>query len=134
MWDLTLACQGPLQHCLHVPKACLQIPVHDAHCCQRKGCSSHSQIQPLVVWLVQLIFQSATLRANRTAINRLILRESPVGDTMVPHSEVACMKGRVLQNAGCTRGPKVMWGLNQDCRDVLMSLTARMLKVMDVAK
>ena len=83
VWDLTLACQGPLQHSLHVPKACLQIPVHDAHCCQRKGCNSYSQIQPLVVWLVQLTFESATLQANKIAINRLDFREGPVWGTMV---------------------------------------------------
>ena len=40
----------------------------------------------------------------------------------------------MLPNAGCKMSPKVMWGLNQDYRGVLMSLTARMLKVMDVAK
>ena len=61
MCDLTLACQGPLQQSLHVPKACLQIPVHEAHCGQRKGCSSHTQIQALVVWLVQLTLESAAL-------------------------------------------------------------------------
>ena len=83
MWDVTLACQGPLQHSLHVPKACPQIPVHDAHCCQRKGCSSHSQIQSLVVWLVQLTFESATLQANKIAINRLNFREGPVWGTWV---------------------------------------------------